>query len=344
MKTKITMQQIADKLNLSKNSVSQALSGKEGVSKETRKQIDEMAQQLGYIYSPTRMHKKQGRTGSIMLIASDFAFHKSFFGEIYLAIEKEAFQSGMNLLIQSVSHEATEKLILPHSVQNHLVDGIMILSHISTEYTNAIISTGIPTILVDHHQPNIFADSILINNHFGAYRAVQHLIDLGHCDIGFIGDISLSPSYYERMEGYLMALNHNNIKANADFIIKNAEEQADFIAKLFNQIERMPTAWFCVNDGLGFLVNSSLQQLGYKVPDQVSIISFDNGQLSQIATPRISTIHIDLKLYGRKAVGQLLWRMENKSDPIMEILLPTQLIRRESTALKQSKAEPLARF
>jgi LacI family transcriptional regulator len=217
-------------------------------------------------------------------------------------------------------------------VQNQLVDGVLILSHISTEYTNAIISTGIPTVLVDHHKPNIFADSLLINNHFGAYSAVQHLIDLGHRDIGFIGNISVSPSYYERMEGYLMALNHNDIAENADFIIKNAEEQADFIAKLFLQIERMPTAWFCVNDGLGFLVNATLQQLGFKVPDQVSIISFDNGQLSQVATPRISTVDIDLKLYGRKAVELLLWRMENPTEPFMEILLPTQFIQRESTA------------
>jgi LacI family transcriptional regulator len=332
MKTKVTMQQIADKLNLSKNSVSQALSGKEGVSEQTRKQIVEQAQQMGYVYSQTRMHKKQGRTGSIMLIASDFAFHKSFFGEIYLAVEKEAFQCGLNLFIQSISHEATEKLILPPSVQNQLVDGVLILSHISTEYTNAIISTGIPTILVDHHQPNIFADCLLINNHFGAYSAVQHLIDLGHRDIGFMGNISISPSYYERMEGYLMALNHNDIAENTDFIIKNAEEQADFIAKLLPQIERMPTAWFCVNDGLGFLVNATLQQMGYKVPEQVSIISFDNGQLSQIATPRISTMDIDLKLYGKKAVELLLWRMENPTEPFMEILLPTQFIQRESTA------------
>jgi LacI family transcriptional regulator len=333
MKTKTTMQQIADKLNLSKNSVSQALSGKEGVSEETRKKIVELAKQMGYSYSPTRLLKKQGRTGSIMLIASDFAFfHKSFFSEIYLAVEKEAFKYGLNLLIQSISREATEKLILPPNVQNKGVDGILILSHISTEYTNAIISKGIPTVLIDHHQPNIFADSLLINNHFGAYNAVQYLIELGHRDIGFMGNISLSPSYYERMEGYLMALNHNDIAENADIIIKNVEEQADFIAKLLPLIERMPTAWFCVNDGLGFLVNSTIQQMGYNVPDQVSIISFDNGQLSQVATPRISTVDIDLKLYGRKAVELLLWRMENPIEPFIEILLPTQFLQRESTA------------
>jgi LacI family transcriptional regulator len=290
---------------------------------------------MGYSYSPKRLHKKQGRTGSIMLIASDFAFfHKSFFSEIYLAVEKEAFKYGLNLLIQSINHEAKEKLILPPSVQNKGVDGILILSHISTEYTNAIISTGIPTVLVDHHQPDIFADSLLINNHFGAYNAVQHLFDLGHRDIGFIGNVSFSPSYYERMEGYLKALDHNNITENNHFIINNAEEQADFIVKMFLQIERMPTAWFCVNDGLGFLVNATLQQMGYKVPEQVSIISFDNGQLSQIATPRISTMDIDLKHYGRKAVEMLLWRMENPTEPFIEILLPTQFIQRESTASK----------
>jgi LacI family transcriptional regulator len=132
----------------------------------------------------------------------------------------------------------------------------------------------------------------------------------------------------------MMALNNNNIAPNADVIIKDALDQGDFINKLFFQIKRMPTAWFCTNDSLGFLVNSSLQQLDIKVPEDVSVCSFDNGQLSRIATPGITSIAIDLKLYARKAVERLLLRVENKDEPYMEILLPTTLIQRESTATR----------
>jgi LacI family transcriptional regulator len=292
------------------------------------------AKQLGYVYSVSVMKKARGRTKNIMLIGSEIAFsQKSFFGEIYLAVEREVSKNGLNLLIQSINREAKENLILPQAVQSQAVDGILILSHISNPYINAIIATGIPTVLVDHHDPKIFADCILINNRFGAYGAVQHLIELGHSEIGFIGNIAGSPSYYERFEGYLMALNYNNIAVDTEITLKDTTEQGDDIFELLKQLNKMPTAWFCVNDGIGFLVNSSLKQLGIKIPQSVSVCSFDNGQLSQIATPGITSIEIDLELYGRKAVEQLLWRIENKDEPFMEILLPTCLIPRESTMI-----------
>ena len=97
----------------------------------------------------------------------------------------------------------------------------------------------------------------------------------------------------------------------------------------------MPSAWFCVNDGHGFIVTSVLQLKGFKVPEDASVCSFDNGQLSQIATPKITTMDIDLNYFGKKAVEQLCWRIDHKDEPIHEILLPTKLIIRESTAKKK---------
>lgn len=338
MEKKVTMQDIADRLNISKNSVSQALSGKPGVSEDTRRLVQTTADELGYSYSNSRNQKQVEKKTlkNIALIASDYAFSlKSFFGEIYLSVEKELRARGMNLFIESIDSEAINNLTLPSLLINHEIDGILILSHISTDYISTIINTGIPTVLIDHHEPHLEADSILTNNRFGAYTAVEHLIQLGHREIAFVGNVDISPSYQERLEGYLLALKRYGISPNEDFILTNTQENQHDINLFLNGLQAMPSAWFCVNDGKGFLVTSILQQRGFKVPEDVSVCSFDNGQLSQIATPTITTMDIDLNYYGKKAVEQLCWRMENNEEPFQEILLPTKLIIRESTAKKK---------
>lgn len=341
MKKKVTMQDIADRLNISKNSVSQALTGKPGVSEETRLMVQRAADELGYSYSNNRSSQKSDdKKGiNIALIASDFAFSlKSFFGEIYLSVEKEVRARGWNLLIESIDKDSKDQLILPSLLSNHQIDGILILSHISTDYISKIIDTGIPTVLIDHHSPYLQADAILTNNRFGAYKAVEHLIQLGHQDIAFVGDIEVSPSYQERLEGYMLALKKQGIEPNQALLFTDAEENQEEINGFVDRLPSMPTAWFCVNDGHGFLVQSVLQQKGYKIPEDISICSFDNGQLSQIATPKITTVNIDLNYYGKKAVEQLSWRINHKDEPIHEILLPTTLIVRESTAVNTVKS------
>lgn len=333
MAKKVSMQDIADHLNISKNSVSQALSGKPGVSPATRKKIEETAKELGYQYKTIQVKPVNGGTGNIGLIASDLAFSlQSFFGKIYLSVEKEATNKGLNVLIQSVSNEAKENLTLPSFIENKQVDGVLILSHISTEYINKVIATGIPTVTIDHHHPLIQADAILTNNRFAAYTAVKHLIDLGHEKIAFVGDTRFSPSYQERLEGYLLAFGEHELPVDQQLIFSSVEESEIVVRDLVNSAETQPTAWFCVNDGLGFFVQSALQQKGLRVPDDVSVCSFDNGQLSRLANPKITTVDIDLELYGRKAIEQLVWRMDNTDEPITELLLPAKLLERESTS------------
>ncbi|OIU72742.1 LacI family DNA-binding transcriptional regulator [Rossellomorea aquimaris] len=338
MKKKVTMQDIADRLNISKNSVSQALSGKPGVSEETRMLIQKAADELGYNYLNNRNNQKPNEKKgiNIALIASDYAFSlKSFFGEIYLSVEKEMRTRGWNLLIESIDQDSKDKLILPSLLSNHQIDGILILSHISTDYISKIINTGIPTVMIDHHSPYLQADAILTNNRFGAYKAVEHLIQLGHQNIAFVGDIEVSPSYQERLEGYMLALKKHGIEPSQPLLFTDAKENQEEISGFVDRLSYMPTAWFCVNDGHGFLVQSVLQQKGFNIPQDISICSFDNGQLSQIATPKITTVNIDLNYYGKKATEQLSWRLNHKDEPIHEILLPTTLIVRESTAVNK---------
>ncbi|MEI2467265.1 LacI family DNA-binding transcriptional regulator [Niallia taxi] len=335
MTKKITMQDIADQLNISKNSVSQALTGKAGVSEKTRHLVEATARELGYEYLPLRKnyhYNSDRRTIKIALIASDYAFSlKGFFGEIYLSMEKEITSQNNSLMIQSISKEAIESLELPSFILNGAVDGVLILSHLRTEYIQKIISTGIPAVLVDHHHPHINADAVLTNNRFGAFIAVEHLVNLGHKEIGFVGNISISPSYYERLEGFQLALSQYGLNKDDSVILTDIEEDEDSVKAAMKRVSKQPTAWFCVNDGLGFLVSSYLLQSGYKIPKHISVCNFDNGQLSKLATPKITTMDIDLELFGKRAVEQLLWRINNKETANQEVLLPATLLVREST-------------
>jgi len=333
MRKKVTMQDIADRLNISKNSVSQALSGKPGVSEETRQRVIQMAKELGYTYSNNKFLNKD-KPKNIALIASNHTFSlKSFFGEIYLNVEREINRRGYTLLIQSINEDYKDQLILPPIIKNNQIDGIIVLSHISSEYINMVIETGIPTVVIDHHYPNMKADAVLTNNRFGAFTAIEHLIKLGHSDIAFVGNINYSPSYYERLEGYLLAFHQYSLKVDPQFLFTDALETENYIKSLINRLKKHPTAWFCVNDGLGYLINTQLQQYNVKVPDMASVCSYDNGQLSKISTPKITTMDINLDYFARRSVEQLLWRMEHPHEPFQEILLPSKLIQRESTSV-----------
>jgi len=331
-KKKIVMQDIADRLNLSKNSVSQALSGKDGVSEETRRKIIETAIEMGYRYKPKKSDSKGKRVRTIGLIASEFAFSmKNFFGEIYLAIEREAHRHGISLRIQSITPDARDRLVLPEFIEKLDVDGLLILSHISTEYVNHVLARGIPTVLIDHHHPLIETDAVLTNNRFGAYTAVRHLLELGHRNIGILGNIDASPSYQERWEGYLLAMRDCGIEPPEAHMLIRVKEEGGRIEEAIRAVADKPSAWFCMNDGFAFFACSVLRNMGYAIPEDVSVCGFDNSDFSQIGIPKITTMNIDLDLFAKEAFAQLLRRIERPADTYREILLPTRLVKREST-------------
>ncbi|WP_274363682.1 LacI family DNA-binding transcriptional regulator [Paenibacillus thermotolerans] len=339
MKSRVTMQAIADKLNISKNSVSQALAGKDGVSEETRRLVVSTAMQMGYVYpgqGASNKNEARGKAARVALISSDFAFSQQFFGEICLTIEQECSKHGLQLMIQSISDEAVASLLLPSFLSTPSVDGVLVLSHLSTDYLNVILSRGIPAVMIDHHDPDIRTDCVLTNNRFGAYEAVRHLIRLGHKRIGFMGNTSFSPSYRERLDGYRLALETYGMSEDKRWIETAAEEEPAFVERYISGLKEKPSAWFCVNDGLGFMVTSSLRQLGLQIPKDVSVCSFDNGRLSRLTNPATTTVTVDLKQFGRKAVELLLWRMNNRDEPHVEVLLPASLIVRGSSASPNS--------
>jgi LacI family transcriptional regulator len=332
---KVTMQQIADQLGISKNSVSLAVRGESGLSDETRELVFKKAEELGYDYKKTNTNGKQNR--SIAFIASDFVFssglvNRSFFSHIYMSLQQETAHLNWSLILQPITSDQIDTLVLPPCIVERKVDGIIILSHLTDAYTDAIIHTGIPTLVIDHHYPGMQADCVLTNNRFGTYEIVKHLIELGHKEIGFMGNIDYSPSYQERLEGYLLAIKKAGLPLpDEKFIKSNIIETDTEVYTFLGALGGQPTAWFCVNDGLAFYTYSYLQQHHFHIPNDISLTCYDNGDLSRLAHPNITTMDVDLHYYGKCAFNQLLWRMENPDEPYREILLSSTLLKRDSS-------------
>lgn len=323
------MQDIADELGVSKNSVSQALRDKPGVSLQTKILVKSKADELGYHYMKNDKKEMQQK---FLLIATEFVFSQtSFFGEIVKNIEIEANKLGFSIHSYALKDTDLLEEVLPPNIEKY--DGVIIVSHSRNDYIKKVIATGLPIVLVDHHEPNLYADAILSKNTDGAFHAISLLAQNNIKRIGFIGDISFSPSYLERYRGYHRALREYDLSIDTAIEITTIEESQGALFSSLKKIKEMPEAWFCVNSGLAFMLNNYLQSSGYTIPDDVSIICFDETEFTKMSVPQITNVSTDLVCMGQMAVRSLIYRMENRDLPFIHQQIVPQLNIRESVKL-----------
>lgn len=336
---KITMQDIANQLNLSKNSVSQALGDKNGVSQHTKTLVREKAIELGYHYKKKASLPDLSsiESSSYALFATEFALSQiSFFGEIQHYIEKELNKKRGELITFSISPELVAAKKLPSHFAAKDFRGLFILSHIEQEYISHLLSLNLPCVLIDHHDPHLNVDCVISQNKSGAYTAMEYLIKLGHRHIGFLGNINWSPSYEERWEGYSKAIRDYKLNDDKECAITDVLEERLTLFKqldaLSNKLTNWPTAWLCVNSGLGFILISYFQSKGYRVPDDISVCCFDNTEMTLLSHPQITTMAINMAQMGEKSVELLDWRTDHPEEPHVHLSLSTHLIERDSTS------------
>lgn len=318
--SKVTMQDIADHLAISKNSVSQALRNKGGVSEDTRTQVIAAAKQLGYNYE-TILNKNKSL--QILLLSTQFALSQtSFFGEILKSIRETCASKNFVLTVEEITEEMIQKQRLPENINQY--DGILILSHSDNSWIQHVIGTAIPTVIIDHHDPRLFADAILTKNTDGAFLAVSELANKGYQTIGFIGDTEFSPSYLERYRGFKRAIEFYELEMTDMTTITQIEENQGALFTKLNQIVHMPDAWFCVNSGLAFMLNSYLQSKGLNIPEDIGIICFDDTEFTRMSQPQLTNVATDLNYMGELSVETLVQRIDQPNAPyVHQQILPT---------------------
>jgi len=339
-KRKVTMEDIASHLGISKNSVSVALNGKMGVSDELRKSILQTASQLQYgMYAHQRADSDCRHI--VIIISENFEQDSFFYNELIWAIEKEAQLQNCIPVKHIVSHQAmTEReppiFMVPTDSCRFLVVGIL-----PDDYMRMLVDIGQPIISVDIQYPRLNIGYVGASNFEGGVLATEYLISQNHKKIGFIGPIFAAQSVYHRWCGFQQTLTMHGLDINEKHCIVGDKNEPELFKtlELFNtlrtiegcldQLEDMPTAWFCAGDRIAVAMINYCSKKGIGVPKDVSIMGFDDITIAQMTFPQLTTVRVDRKAMGMVAVNYLLGN-HSLSMADMNISLSAQLTIRDS--------------
>ncbi len=347
MSKKVTMQQIADHVGVSKFAVSKALSGKSGVSPDTREKIIHASTQLGYfvqkrnkpVVSRTLTYRTSAtdRNTIIVLIPNvrEQNRQSSFWGRIIDGITAglEENHLGMMIVTEHVTDNFT-KLINPEAVL-----GLIGVGLISNQLLLEIRNLGIPFVLVDHEDSLIPSDVLFMNNYECVRRATNYLLGNGHRKFQFVGNIRYSRSFYDRWLGFRSILEEQEIELGQNRELLEFEgvnrsemtEQLDRILRELQHSGQLPTSFVCANDSIAICIMTVLMRLGVDVPGQCSVFGFDNIEDAGLSSPTLSTVHVNKEALGQRSVETLLWRIAHPDGPKEKILLSGDIILRQST-------------
>ncbi|ANY72742.1 LacI family transcriptional regulator [Paenibacillus ihbetae] len=345
MAGKVTMQQIADHLGLSKFAVSKALSGKPGVSLETRERIVSVATQLGYFANkaPKNGSRKSEAAGSqtaaretVIVLVPNVRYQtrdSMYWGRIIdgITIELERRDMGM-VIVTDQFKDSFANLINPAGVK-----GIIGVGFISSQLLLEIRSLGIPFVLIDHEDPLIPSDALFMNNVECIRRAASYLIGCGHRKLQFVGNIRFSRSFADRYQGYRAILEEHGIPLGQNEELlrlegENRSELTEALEGILGRMDELPTAFVCANDSIAICVMTVLGRMDVAVPEQCSVTGFDNIEDAVCSSPSLSTIHVHKEALGQRAVESLLRRVEQPDSPLEKILLAGDFVIRNSTA------------
>jgi LacI family transcriptional regulator len=332
MAKRTSMEDLAKKLGISKNTVSLALRGRPGISGKTRRQILEAAKQYGYEYKPAVARV----SGNICLILPKSIRNSiEFFGHIQYGIEDEAKRNSLNSILYYYDEDGRD-FETPLCIKDGMISGIITLGRISAGTIAAVEKYSLPTVMVDTYMENAPLDCILTDNLCGGYVATEHLILCGHEKIGFIGDITRSVSFYDRYQGYRKALMSYNLPIEEAYILDGtsledlANEDINLACTELRRLKSIPTAFFCCNDAEAVAAFKAFPLLGYKIPEDISIIGFDDIDSAKTLTPELTTLRVEKEWMGKIAVQQLLARTGDPEAPCRKVLLSAGLVQRQS--------------
>ena len=336
MAKKPTLRAIADYADVALSTVSQVLNNKPNVSPEMRHRVLAAAANLGYrskIQSHTPLSTEIKTIGFLTKRRNgDALSFNPFYSPIIAGAEAECRRHNIGLMYANIEvDEHNHAISLPSILLEERVDAVIVLGAFLEETLGHISTRANQIVLVDAYTSNGDEfDRVLVDNVSGAIKAMKHLIAAGHRQIGLIGSEADSyPSIAERRQGYFAALEQYNLKP---FVEDSALDRSEAYEATKRLIARVPeiTAIFACNDNVAIGVMNALQDVGLQVPDQISVVGFDNIDLAQELKPALTTMHVDKVLMGVIAVRQLMDRAINPNRASLKILVSTQVIERET--------------
>jgi len=332
---KVTLDDVAAAVGLSRFLVCRALTGKPGVNEDTRQRIREAALRLGYKNKKIVKPNDSGLM-SVVLLIDEAEVNRIFWAKIIHGIESAARNSGCDLLLRAISRDEVERGEIPAMIPEGRVNGVLITGNFPATYVARFEKINCPVVLVDNYLPATTHDAVLIADWEGSYLITNYLIQLGHTKLGYAGQISGHWSWAQRYRGFRDALDAHGYPYCHDYAI-GQETGANvwdlsFMEREVDRLVENPTAWVCNNDLTAQYLIKALTKAGLKVPQDISIVGFDD--LLPQGVPEVHAL-TTLKVFGLEmgetAFKQLLWRLDNRMAQCRRILIGVQFIEGTTT-------------
>lgn len=332
---KVTISDIAHKSGVSPATVSLALRNKPGVGQETRQRIFDNAKALGYLGTSiqTETNTNIGTIGLIIkLDAVEDTLTNNFYTPVLAGIEATCRMQNINLLYAHLLVDQDNQPIeAPQLLREQQTRGLLFVGAFLNQPTlNILQQQNIPIVLVDAYAIDDHFDLVISDNETGGYQATKYLIEQNHCKIAIVGSLpNAYPSILGRRFGYLKAMEEQGLPPQFIDCHLDGGEAAVAVTQFFKTNPEV-TALFCCNDEIAISVMNAARALGKRVPEDLSIIGYDDIGSAQHVTPSLTTMHVDKRGMGRLATQLLLNRIRFPQMGRVQTVVRPYLIERES--------------
>lgn len=336
---KVTLQEIAKSLNISRTTVWKVFHGHEGVSKSLRDKIIAKAQELDYELPPDigRFVESPDPSQLNITVAVCRPDTSVFWMAIIHQIAKELSARQVNLIYTYLPSSAAEGYALPPSLLDRSIHGMIVINVYDADMIRRLSSLPIPKVFLDT-APSIpprklNGDLLLMENRSSVEMITSHLIAKGKKELGFIGDIHYALSNRERFDGFLRAVRHHGISVNQQYIFTFPVSQLSYkesIQSFLDSLPCLPDAFVCANDHVACILMQLLMRQGIRIPEDVAISGFDADTEFPLSED-LTTVQVYSQNIGFRLVQQILYRIQYPENPLETTYLATQVIFRKST-------------
>jgi len=331
-----TIKDVAKEAGVSIATVSRVVNKSPQASKKAIEKVTEAMQKLGYRPNEAARSLVSQKTNIIGVLVGDVS--DPFFGLLIKAVDKVAYEHGKHTIIGNGYHDAEKEHDAIELLIKNRCDALII--HSKSLSDNELIAYAKEIkgmVIINRHIQEIADRCISLDNYTGAYLATQHLIHHGHKNIACIASNHQIEDAKDRKKGHLAALKDNNIVLSNDYITCNNPDADGGIAALKSLIEKpiQFTAVVAYNDYMAAGALATAQEYGIKVPEQLSIVGFDDGLIAHYLYPSLTTIHYPIELMAEKAALLALQHSQNKGIETEQLhFTPHLVIRKSSQAIR----------
>lgn len=330
----VTIKDIARELGISPSTVSKALKDHPDISPVTKKAVRELVEKWNYKPDPIALSLKGGLSMTIGVIVPEIVHY--FFSTVISGIEDVAYDSGYHVMFCQSNESYEREVKAVATLLSSRVDGILVSVCKATDdfdHFRSIVRAGIPLVFFDRVCEEMNTDRVVVDDEQGAYDAVRHLMATGCKNIVHLAGPQNLLIGKHRKNGYIKALEESGLVINEENIIKcDTSEEARIVVPELLKREEKPDGIFAVNDLTAAEAMKIVKMNGFKVPDNISIIGFTSGIMSDLTDPPLTSVEQHGYTVGTEAVGLLINNIENKNDTVPKTrVINTELVIKGST-------------